>query len=108
MTSICTPVAEPAAVTSLVTASAVSMVLHCHVLAFDVASFLQTLTERDHVMRRAIGRPAVNEPDHRQCLLLRPHCARPRGHRAAECNYNEVSPPHGAFPYAEKNNLPYR
>src|SRR6516162_11370741 len=84
MTSICTPVAEPAAVTSLVTASAVSMVFHRHVLAFDVASFLQTLTERRHVVRRAIGRPAVNEPDHRQCLLLRPHRARPTGHRAAE------------------------
>jgi hypothetical protein len=49
-----------------------------HILAFDVAGFAKPFAELGHIARGGIGRPAVEKPDHRQRLLLRPRHERPR------------------------------
>jgi hypothetical protein len=55
-----------------------------HILAVDIAGFLQALTERRHEGRVPAKRSAVEEPDHWQLLLLRLRNDRPC-RRAAEC-----------------------
>ena len=62
-----------------------------HVLALDIAGFLQALTERGHHGRVPARRCAVEEPDHRHRRLLRPRRQRPR-RRAAEQG-DELAPP---------------
>jgi hypothetical protein len=47
------------------------MVLHPHVLAFDVAGFAEAFLERGHLACGAVERPAANQPDHRHRRLLR-------------------------------------
>ena len=41
------------------------MVLDRHVLAFDVAGFVEAFAERGRKARRGIGRPVSDKPDHR-------------------------------------------
>jgi len=38
------------------------MVLDRHVLALDVARFIEAFAERGHITHYAIGRPAADEP----------------------------------------------
>ena len=60
------------------------MVLDRHVLTFNIASFAEAFAERGRIARRGIGRPGVDEPDHRHRRLLRARRDRPRRRRAAE------------------------
>ena len=55
-----------------------------HVLALDVASFLQALAERSHEIFCPRLGSAVEGPDRGQSLLLRARRERPRCRRAAE------------------------
>src|SRR5258708_3390792 len=66
-------------------------VYHRHVLALDVAGFLEALTEpgQEDVL---CGRTSVEEPDHRHRRLLRTRDERPSG-RAAE-KRDELAPFH--------------
>ena len=59
------------------------VVLHRHVLTLDVAGFVEALTERTSNARRGLGRPAVDEANHRHRRLLRMRCKRPGDRRAA-------------------------
>jgi hypothetical protein len=43
------------------------VVLNHHVLAFDVAGFLETFAESSCKAHGGIGRPVPDKPDHRQC-----------------------------------------
>jgi hypothetical protein len=62
-----------------------------NVLALNITGFLQALTERGHLGRKAVGRCDVEEPDHRHRRLLRKRCARPcDGSAAKRC---DKSPP---------------
>src|SRR5262249_61880151 len=63
-----------------------------HVLAFDVAFFIQTSTICAQMGRRRSRRLKAEKPDHRHRWLLRARRERPRG-RAAEQRY-ERAPPH--------------
>src|SRR5262249_24769003 len=74
-----------------------------NVLAFDVAGLLQTLAEGGHVTRVSLWRCAVEEPDHRHRRLLRARRKRPSGYTSAD-KYDEVPPPHGAYPKARITN----
>jgi hypothetical protein len=56
-------------------------ILHPHVLALDIARFVEALTERGKTAR--IGRSGIHEADHRHRWLLRACRERPR-RRAAE------------------------
>src|SRR5262249_1105511 len=59
-------------------------VLDGHVLALDIAGFLQALTECRNHRHVAVRRCTVEESDHRQRRLLRPRRERPYHRRAAE------------------------
>ena len=67
------------------------VVLDRHVLAFDVAGFVEAFAERGRKARGDIGRPAVDKPDHRQRRLLRACGERPSRRRAAE-KRDELAP----------------
>ena len=54
------------------------VVLHRHVLALDVAGFAEAFTERSGTAHGGLGRPGVDEADHRHRRLLRA-----RGHGCA-------------------------
>src|SRR6516225_10058639 len=69
------------------------MVLDRHVLALDVAGFVEAFTERSGNARGGIGRPNVDEADDRHRRLLRARRERPRGYRAAE-SQDELAPFH--------------
>ena len=69
------------------------VVLDRHVLAVDVAIFVEAFAERGHKARVAIGRPVSNKPDHRQGRLLRGRRKRPRNRCAAD-KRNELAPLH--------------
>ena len=69
------------------------VVLDRHVLAFDVAGFVEAFAERGHKARGGIGRPASDKPDHRQRRLLRARRERPSRRRAAE-KRDELASPH--------------
>jgi hypothetical protein len=45
------------------------VVLDHHVLAFDVAGFVEAFTERSGIAGGVLGRPAVDEADDRRRLL---------------------------------------
>ena len=62
-----------------------------HVLALDIAGFLQALAECAQTVRDRVRRFAVEEPDHRHRRLLRARRERPRGRRAAE-QRDELAP----------------
>jgi hypothetical protein len=57
--------------------------------------------ELGHIRHVGVARPAIEEPDHRRCRLLRARSERPRGSRAAEQG-DELAPPYvghrGSFP----------
>ena len=63
------------------------VVLDRHVLAIDVAVFVEVFAERGHKARVAIGRPLSNKPDHRHRRLLRPYREGPSERGAAEPGY---------------------
>src|SRR5262249_37855359 len=65
------------------------MVLHRHVLAFDVAGFVEALAEPGNKGR--IRQSGTDEADHRHRRLLRMHRERPRGCSAAE-QRDELAP----------------
>src|SRR5262249_41365668 len=68
------------------------MVLHRHVLALDVAGFVEALAEPGNKER--IRQSGIDEADHWHCrLLLRARRERPRGRRAAE-QRDECAPFH--------------
>ena len=69
------------------------VVLDRHVLAFDVAGFVEAFAERGHKTRGGIGRPVAEKPDHRQRRLLRTRDERPCGSRAAK-KRDELASPH--------------
>src|SRR5262249_46333504 len=50
-----------------------------YVSSFDIACLIETLTECGYLVRRAVGRCAVEEPDHRHRRLLRARRERPCG-----------------------------
>src|SRR6266511_1977914 len=58
------------------------MVLHDHILALDVASLVEALSERNGTAR--IGRPGIDETNDRQRRLLRTYRKRQGSRRAAE------------------------
>ena len=60
------------------------MVLDRHVLALDVAGFVEAFAERGHITRGGIGRPVSDKPDHRHRRLLRTRRKRPRRRTAYE------------------------
>ena len=60
------------------------VVLDGHVLALDVASFVEAFAERGRKARGGIGRPVSDKPDYRQRRLLRARGERPRRRRTAE------------------------
>ena len=62
------------------------------VASLDAARFTQALPECRSVPDRRVGRPAVEQGDHRHSRLLRPRCERPC-HRTAE-QADEFPPPH--------------
>jgi hypothetical protein len=59
------------------------VVLDRHVLAFDVAGFVEAFAERGHITRVGIGRPVSDKSDHRHLWLLRACSKWPRGRRTA-------------------------
>ena len=67
------------------------VVLHRHVLTFDVACFVEALTERGHLTLRGLGRPGIDESHDQRRRLLRTRGERPRGRRAAEKPYKVAS-----------------
>jgi len=60
------------------------VVLDHHVLALDVAGFVEGFTERSDNAHRGLGRSAADEADDRHCRLLRARRERPREHRTAQ------------------------
>src|SRR5262249_10220092 len=60
------------------------VVLHRYILALEVAGFVEGFAERSRIAPRGLGRPNVDEADHRQRRLLRARRERPRNSRAAE------------------------
>src|SRR5262245_56701465 len=73
------------------------MVLHRHVLALDVAGFVEALAEPGNKGRIRLS--GIDEADHRH-RLLRAHRERPRNRRAAEQRKELASPyvEHGLLP----------
>jgi cell division protein FtsZ len=69
------------------------VVLHCHVLAIDVAIFAKALAEGRHIARGGNGRSAVDEPDHGNPRLLSARGERPGGCDAPETR-DKFAPPH--------------
>jgi hypothetical protein len=49
-----------------------------HILAFDIADFIQAPTERSQKLRVIIAAPRGKKPDHRYLRLLRTRRKRPR------------------------------
>src|SRR6185503_19580528 len=79
------------------------MIFNRNVLAFDEASFLQTLTERGHQGRSRSKRCAAKEPDHRLRRLLRARCKRQRCR--ASSNGQELAPSHSITSSARASNV---
>ena len=69
------------------------VVLHSHVLALDVASFVEGYTERTSTAYGGFLRLSTDDADHRHRRLLRASCEWPRDCRAAE-KANELTSPH--------------
>jgi hypothetical protein len=74
-----------------------------HILAFDIARFLQTLVERRDLLAQRSGRCGVEEAGHRHRRLLCARGGRPRC-RAAEQS-DEIAPPHGSSPAEQTHPL---
>src|SRR5262249_47196473 len=67
------------------------VVLHRHVLALDVAGFVEALAERASNAHGGLGRPTVDKAYHWHRWLLRARCQRPC-RRTAE-QRDELAPP---------------
>jgi hypothetical protein len=78
-----------------------------HVAALNITGFAQSLAECRHEMCVRLGRPALEEPDHRHRPLLRARNERPCRCRAAE-KRDELAPSHVCSPSAEDRILPHR
>src|SRR6516165_2003669 len=74
-----------------------------HVLAFDVAGFLEALQERGYLLAQRSARPGAQESDHRHHRLLRPHRHRPRS--GATEQRDELAPPHSMTSSAVANSV---
>src|SRR6516165_6931387 len=61
-------------------------VFNGHRLTFDKGAFCETTAERGQQVRRVLGRPAAEVPNHRHCLLLRTRNKRPSRRAANKCN----------------------
>ena len=70
-----------------------SLVLDHHVLALDVAGFVEGFAERSRIAPRGLGRPNIDEADDRHRRLLRARRERPCDRRTAEQS-DEVAPLH--------------
>src|SRR5262249_50258193 len=81
------------------------VVLHCHVLALDVADFAEALPKRRRAGRGGIGRHEVNEANDRHRGLLRVHYKRPRSPCAAK-QHDEVAAPHRGLTRKAKDHGP--
>src|SRR6516165_2009899 len=68
------------------------VVLDHHVLALDVAGFVEGFAERSRIAPRGLGRPNIDEADDRHRRLLRACSKRPRSRRSAEQS-DEIAPP---------------
>src|SRR5262245_62332174 len=79
------------------------VVLDHHVLALDVAGFVEAFTERGGLARGGIGRANADESDNREHRLLRPRLRRPR-RRAAE-KRDELAAPHSITSSARASNV---
>src|SRR5262249_23926848 len=64
-----------------------------HVVAFDVAGFLEALLERGDLLAQRSARSSAQESNHGHHRLLRVRRERPRGYRAAE-HRDELAPLH--------------
>src|SRR5262245_58890079 len=60
------------------------VVLHRHVLAFDVAGFAEAFAEGGYPVRCRLARPRIDKANDRNGGLLHLRCDRPRRRRAAE------------------------
>ena len=69
------------------------VVLDRHVLAFNVAGFVEAFAECGHMARGGIGRPVSDKSDHRHRRLLRARRKRPRDCRTANKS-DELAPLH--------------
>jgi hypothetical protein len=69
------------------------MVLDHHVLALNVAGFVEAFAERSDSAHGSLGRQAADEADDRHRRLLRARRERPRGSRAAQ-QRDELAPSH--------------
>ena len=58
------------------------VVLDRDVLALDVTGFVEAFAERGHKRHDGIGRPDMDEPNHRHRWLLRADGERPRNRAA--------------------------
>src|SRR5262249_21760594 len=66
----------------------------CYIVAFDVTGLLEALAKSAQSVPHRVGRPGVEEGDHRHCRLLRARRERPRKRRrrrAAE-QLDELAP----------------
>src|SRR5262249_58878888 len=68
-----------------------------HILAFDIARFLQTLVERRDLLAQRSGRCGIEEAGHRHRRLLRTRRERPSDRRAADYQ-DELAPFHCTVP----------
>src|SRR5262249_51761542 len=68
------------------------IVVHCHVLTVHPAGFVEAFTKRVSKAHGALGRPEVDEGDHRQWRLLRTRRERPCGRNSN--SFNEITASH--------------
>jgi hypothetical protein len=73
------------------------VVLDSHVLALDVAGFVEGFTERTNAAHGGLLRLSVDEPDHRHRRLLPARGERPRHRRAAK-QAEDIPASHGGSP----------
>src|SRR5262249_15566724 len=63
----------------------------CYIVAFDVTGLLEALAKSAQSVSHRVGRPGVEEGDHRHCRLLRACRQRP-GRGAAAEQRDELAP----------------
>src|SRR6516225_7314757 len=79
-------------------------VFDSHVLAFDIAGFLQALAKSTHHIRIFSGECAIEKSDHRHRGLLRARRERPCSRRAAE-QRDELPAPHSMTSSARESSV---
>ena len=78
-----------------------------HVLAFDVAGFVEAFAKRGRIARVGLGRPVSDKPNYRHHRLLRARGERPRRSRPAN-KRDELAPPHELRPQVKGHTLAHR